>query len=374
MKIGFDAKRLFNNRSGLGNYSRTLVGQLVRNHPGDRFALYTPKAGMEVDFASADNVRTVFPRGVWKHFGSLWRTEALAGLSAREGQDLYHGLSHELPAGIEKTGVKSVVTIHDLIFMRHPEFYSSFDAWMHRKKVRYACRVADAVVAISEQTKRDVVELLGVPEEKIRVVYQSIAPFFAGDMAPSDVADQLAGFGLPEDFVLCVGTIERRKNQMVLLEALRELPGVSLVLVGRRSGRYGQKLEKYIAENGLSLRVRFLSGVSSRQLACLYRKCRFVAYPSIYEGFGLPIVEAIRCEKAVLTSAGGCFSETGGEGALYVPATDVQAVIRAMDRLWRDESLRRTLAGNGVRHVRRFSDADTSERIYALYRELLGGR
>ena len=294
MKIGFDAKRLFNNRSGLGNYSRTLVGQLVRNHPQDSIVLYTPRAGMEVDFTSAPNVRTVFPQGAWRRMGSLWRTSALAGIAAKDGVELYHGLSHELPVGIERTPVRSVVTIHDLIFMRHPEFYSAFDAWMHLRKVRYATRVADAVVAISRQTCKDIVELLGVPEEKIRVVYQSIAPLYTGGLSADRVEEQLSGFDLPKDFVLCVGTIERRKNQGVLLEALRALPEVNLVLVGRRSGRYGQQLDRYIERHGLSSRVRLLSGVSSLQLACLYHRSRFVAYPSIYEGFGLPIVEAMQ--------------------------------------------------------------------------------
>ena len=372
MKIGFDAKRLFNNRSGLGNYSRTLVGQLVRNHPQDSIVLYTPRAGMEVDFTSAPNVRTVFPQGAWRRMGSLWRTSALAGIAAKDGVELYHGLSHELPVGIERTPVRSVVTIHDLIFMRHPEFYSAFDAWMHLRKVRYATRVADAVVAISRQTCKDIVELLGVPEEKIRVVYQSIAPLYTGGLSADRVEEQLSGFDLPKDFVLCVGTIERRKNQGVLLEALRALPEVNLVLVGRRSGRYGQQLDRYIERHGLSSRVRLLSGVSSLQLACLYHRSRFVAYPSIYEGFGLPIVEAMGCGKAVLTSSGGCFSEAGGQGALYVPCRDVRAITETMDRLWRDGELRARLCVEGLRQVQRFSDGDTSERMYALYSELLG--
>ena len=166
MKIGFDAKRLFNNRSGLGNYSRTLVGQLSAENPDDRYYLYTPKTGMEVDFASRQNVCTVVPQGLWRGWGSLWRTKALAGLSGRHGLDIFHGLSHELPAGIERTGVRSVVTIHDLIFMRHPEFFPAVDAYVYGRKVLYACRVADAIVAISESAPPGILAIWGETRRK----------------------------------------------------------------------------------------------------------------------------------------------------------------------------------------------------------------
>lgn len=375
MNIGFDAKRLFNNRSGLGNYSRTLVGQLVDEHPDDRYLLYTPKADIEVDFASAPNVRTVFPEGWWRASGSLWRTYAVAAAASRQGLDIFHGLSHELPVGIERTGVRSVVTIHDLIFMRHPEFFPAIDAWIYGRKVRYAVRVADAVVAISEQTKRDLIDLLEVPEEKIHVIYQSVAPVYRPDAAvrasEGEPDDDLAVADIPADFVLCVGTIEARKNQKALVEAMQALPReVHLVLVGRRSGAYGKHLDRFVARCGLGDRVHVLSGISSGTLTALYRRCRFVAYPSFYEGFGLPIVEALGSGKAVLTSQGGCFSEAGGPGALYVRPHDVPALARAMRALWDDASLRNRLAGDGAAYIRRFSDEGTSQRMYSLYRRL----
>lgn len=371
MKIGFDAKRLFNNTSGLGNYSRTLVRRLVGGYPQDEFTLFTPKARLEVDFLPASNVQTVFPEGLWKRFKGLWRTEKLARLSREARLDIYHGLSHELPAGIQKSGVKSVVTVHDLIFMRHPEFYSPVDVWIHKRKVRYACRAADTVIAISEQTKKDIVELLGTPENKIHVIYQSIEPWFVREIPSEEIDRELAGLELPEKFVLCVGTIEKRKNQLALLRAMESLPEEHLVLVGRRSGSYGKKLEDYIEKRGLAPRVTFLSGVSSHRLACLYRRCLFVAYPSVYEGFGLPIVEGLGSGKAVLTTAGGCFSEAGGPGALYVPLGDDRAMSEAMGRLWNDAELRETLAAQGREYITRFSDTGTSQKVYEVYRNLL---
>lgn len=372
MKIGFDAKRLFNNTSGLGNYSRTLVRRLVSGYPQDEFTLFTPKARLEVDFLPVPNVQTVFPEGLWKRFKGLWRTKKLAGLSRKARLDIYHGLSHELPAGIRRAGVKSVVTVHDLIFMRHPEFYSPVDVWIHKRKVRYACRAADAVIAISEQTKKDIVELLGTPQDKIHVIYQSIEPWFARELPQAEIDRELAELNLPERFVLCVGTVEKRKNQLALLRAMENLPEVHLVLVGRRSGSYGKKLEDYIEKHGLAPRVTFLSGVSSHRLACLYRRCLFVAYPSVYEGFGLPIVEGIGSGKAVLTTAGGCFSEAGGPGALYVPLGDDRAMAEVMGRLWNEAELREILAAQGREYIKRFSNAGTSQKVYEVYRALLG--
>ena len=375
MKIGFDAKRLFNNTSGLGNYSRTLVGSLAVEYPGDTHVLFTPKRKLRVDFLPAENVRVETPRGMYKLSGGLWRTVAIAGLCKRERLDIYHGLSHELPAGIEKTGVKSVVTMHDLIFMRHPELYGPVDAWIHTRKARYACRTADAVIAISRQTRDDVVELLGVPPEKVHVVYQGInEAAFSREIPHDEVERELAAFALPEKFILCVGTVERRKNQMVLLKALARTPEANLVIVGRKSGGYYRELDEFAKSNGLSDRVRFLSGVTDRQLACLYKKCLFVAYMSIYEGFGLPIVEALGNGRAVLTSSGGCFSEAAGKGALYAPCADDVAVASAMSRLWNDGQLRKTLAEAGKEHIKAFSGGVPAVKVHGLYESLLSGK
>ncbi|MDD4819791.1 MAG: glycosyltransferase family 1 protein [Flavobacteriales bacterium] len=370
LRIGYDAKRLYNNTSGLGNYSRTLVENLIDRHKKDFFFLFTPKIRLTIPFLPLIHVKTIMPDGLWFMFHGLWRERHISSLCTKNKIDVYHGLSHELPLGIEKTGVKTVVTIHDLIFMRHRELYKPIDVWIHTKKVRHACRVADMVIAISEQTKYDLMELLHVPENKIRVVYQNITSSPYSNMTESEVKTVLHPFLLPKKYILCVGTLEKRKNQLTLLKALQKTKNLNLVLVGRKSGGYHKILKKYIAENNLENRVRIFSDITQEQLVAFYKKSLFVAYTSVYEGFGLPIVEALNYEKAVLTTSGGCFKEAAGDGALYTPASSVERMAENLEKMWNNDALRTSLAEKGHEYVKRFSSENSSEKIYDIYTEL----
>ena len=180
---------------------------------------------------------------------------------ADDGVALYHGLSNELPAGIERTRIAPVVTIHDLIFERHPELYPAIDRRIYRLKFRSAAARARLVVAVSEQTAQDLVELYGVPPQRIRVVYQVCHPAFHAPADPAADAAVAARLGLPTTFVLSVGTLERRKNLLVALRAIAPLQGVSFVAVGRPTP-YARELEAFVEEHGLGDRVRFLSGLT----------------------------------------------------------------------------------------------------------------
>jgi len=189
MHVGFDAKRAFHNQTGLGNYSRDVLRLLVRHRPGHRYTAYTPPAeGLELGPG-------ITVRGPDRPLGrlapSLWRVAGLAAQARREGVDLFHGLSNELPLGIERTGLRSVVTIHDLIFERFPELYPPVDRRIYRWKFRSATRRADRIIAISRQTRDDLVDLFGVDPARIRVVYQGCHPAFQARVEPEHVADQV---------------------------------------------------------------------------------------------------------------------------------------------------------------------------------------
>ncbi|MBO4960952.1 MAG: glycosyltransferase family 4 protein [Flavobacteriales bacterium] len=374
LKIGYDAKRLFNNRSGLGNYSRTLVRDILSRHTNDVCYLFTPKRSVEVDFLPSTQCRVVMPRGGWKLLKSLWRTVRIAPKCRKEKINVFHGLSHELPYGIEKMGVKTVLTVHDLIFMRHPEFYNRTDVKIHTKKIRYAVQVADVIIAISNQTKVDIMELLGVEEEKIRVVYQGITRHSLYDMSLKEAEEELKSFLLPTKYILCVGTMEERKNQLKLCQALKNIPEAHLVIVGRSSGGYGQMLHRYIRENDIADRVKIFSDVTDSQLSAFYKKCLYVVYPSVYEGFGLPIVEAMAYGKPVLTTRGGCFEEAGGRAAWYMDSSDVNDIARCIRRLWADGFARDILRENAREQLKKFSAENTSEKIYEIYRSLVEGK
>ena len=185
MRLGFDAKRVFHNATGLGNYSRDVLRILSSRRPADAYVAYSPSPGALPAEAGGDAVEVRGPRSALaRALPALWRTRLVVGDLRADRIDLFHGLSNELPLGIEESGVGSAVTIHDLIFERLPELYSPLDRRIYAMKARSAVRRAGVVVSVSEQTKRDLVELYGVDPARIRVVYQTCREAFRAPVAP----------------------------------------------------------------------------------------------------------------------------------------------------------------------------------------------
>jgi len=172
MKIGFDAKRAFYNKSGLGNYSRSTIELLTKYYPSHEYVLYTPSTEDAIKFNIPEKVKTFEPiRFFNKVFKSYWRTFQISNRISEHKLDVYHGLSGELPnKAHKKANTKLIVTIHDLIFLRFPELYKPIDRKFYYQKAKYACEIADRIIAISEQTKSDIIQFLGVEESKIDVV------------------------------------------------------------------------------------------------------------------------------------------------------------------------------------------------------------
>jgi glycosyltransferase involved in cell wall biosynthesis len=271
--------------------------------------------------------------------------------------------------------VKKVVTMHDLIVMRFPECFKPADRVIHRLKMRHACRVADVVVAISEQTKRDLVELMGIEEEKIRVVYQSCDSAFWGVKGSEEGVkgsertnvEVREKYGLPERYILCVGTLEERKNQMRVIEAMKRLPEeVALVLVGRPRGTYGQQILQSASD-----RIRLLSKADFADFPALYNGAVASVYMSRFEGFGIPVLESMCCDCPVLTSNVSSMPEAGGDAALYAAPDDVEAIARQLLRLCEDEDLRQQCIEKGRIHRMKFAPEKVSADMMAVYRSLL---
>ena len=291
----------------------------------------------------------------------------MSGIAAdlrRDGVTLYHGLTGELPMGLRKHGVKGVVTIHDLIFMRHPEYYHRIDTQLYRWKFRTACREASHIIAISERTKQDIMELGGVAGDRITVVYQSCHPRFA-DSVPAEAVEAVRRhYALPDaDLVLSVGTIEERKNLALAVRAIQRLPNVHLVAVGR-STPYAERLKSTAGP-----RVHFLHGVSDDELAALYQMARVFVYPSRYEGFGIPIIEAINAGLPVVAATGSCLEEAGGPDCLYVDPDDDAALADAIGALLAEPG-RQTRIDSAQRYVARFAGTDVARQVLEIYRRL----
>jgi len=371
MIIGFDAKRAFNNAAGLGNFSRNSISALARQYPTHSYFLFHPGT-KNPRFIPPENSTEVIPSGMWaKLLKNAWRSFQIAKLAKNLNLDIYHGLSHELPYRIEKTGVKTIVTIHDLIFIRHPEYFRSIDRMIYNLKFRHACRVADRIHAISQQTKQDIVKYFHIPEEKIEVVYQSINPVFYEKFEDELKNKIREKYQLPEKFILTVGTIEPRKNLMNLLEGMVSAKvAIPLVVIGKTTV-YRQKAEAYISEHKDLLNVIFLSGIEDDELAALYQMASLTIYPSTFEGFGLPVAEAQACGCPVITSNTSSLPEAGGDAAKYIDPKNPDEIGQAINSVLKDNEMCESMILKGIINARRFTPENFAIKMNQLYNTVL---
>lgn len=368
MKIGYEAKRIFHNRTGLGNYGRDLVRMLSTYYPENTYYLYNPKPARHQLFQTeTPQVVERLPRSrVDRLFYNLWRQRTILKDLRNDGIQLFHGLSGELPIGLSKQRINSVVTIHDLIFLRYPELYSKIDRTIYFHKFKYAAHHADRIIAISEQTKQDIVDFLKVDEERIKVIYQGCHPVFKQRYSVTDKQVVREKYRLPSDFILNVGTIETRKNALLIVKAIEHLD-VHLVIVGKKTP-YVKELVEYMEKRQFAHKVTFIHGAHIHELAVLYQSALLFVYPSLFEGFGIPIIEALYSGLPVITSNTGCFQEAGGPDSRYVSPDDAEELSDALRTVLTDTTLRQRMIDGGLAHSQNFNDDRIADRLMTLYR------
>ncbi|MBT3417610.1 MAG: glycosyltransferase family 4 protein [Flavobacteriales bacterium] len=373
MRIGFDAKRAFFNSTGLGNYSRDSIRVLSKHFPLNQYFLYTPKAKENIRLSFLQNRENTFVRTPFSFLGNLfknyWRTSDIVKDLQQDEIDIFHGLSHELPLAIEKTNIKSVVTIHDLIFIRYPHLFSAIDRKIYLKKFQSACNRADKIIAISQQTKSDIIEFLKIEATKIEVVYQGCNKVFQSSISEEKIIEVFKKYKLPQNFLLNVGTIEERKNLLTILKSIKELPTQQLVVIGKGTD-YKNKCQKYISDNNLQNRITFLSGLELEEMAAIYQKAEIMIYPSVFEGFGIPILESLFCKTPVITSKGGCFSETGGNHSIYINPLSVSEITAAITTVKSDSKLRQQMIEEGYKYSQNFTDEKVAQNLHKIYTSL----
>jgi len=367
MKIGFDAKRAFTNSAGLGNFSRNTILSLSHFYPENEYFLFTPENKKNL-FSSPEKSKVIMPESLWwKTMKQLWRRYRISKMFDQEKIDIFHGLSHELPVGIEKADVKSIVTIHDLIFLRYPEYYKGTDRRIYLRKFKHACTMADRIHAISQQTKDDIVSFFHIPERKIEVIYQSCNPLFYKKISGDERLEVLEKYKLPDHFLLSVGTVEKRKN---LLKVLKSMVGshieMPLVVAGRKTN-YMLEIDDFIQKNKGKLKVYFLSGTSDYELGVLYQSAEMLVYPSVFEGFGLPVIEAQASGCPVITSRSSSMPEAGGDGAVYVNPMSEKEIGEAIHKILGDKSFRDGQIAKGNKNAERFTPELYTEQLHKLY-------
>ncbi|SDH89203.1 Glycosyltransferase involved in cell wall bisynthesis [Chryseobacterium taeanense] len=365
MKIAYDAKRFFHNTSGLGNYSRDLIRILAEYYPENEYILLNKnKSERGENILNHKSIRFVETSR-----GNMSRQFKMGTDAQNQNADIFHGLSGELPLKWNKKPIRKIVTIHDLIFVRYPQYYSFFDRKIHLWKFKKAAASADKIIAISEQTKRDIIQFLNVPESKIEVIYQGCHQAFKEEQSQEFIQKTKEKFNLPERFILNVGTIEERKNLLNIVKAIKDTK-IPLVIVGRKT-KYCKAIETFIRKNKMEKQVFFLEGVSMNELAVLYKLADIFVYPSFFEGFGIPLIESLFSKTAVITSNASCLPEAGGPDSVYIDPKnylDIQAKIKF---LWQNESERKRRAEKGFEFVQKFNDKSIAEQLMSLYQKII---
>jgi glycosyltransferase involved in cell wall biosynthesis len=369
LRIGFDAKRALRNRTGLGNYSRNLLRGLHASQPELDLHLYSsrPPAPLFGDFPAEISATVhVTPRGSSPEW---WRTFRAGRAAARDGMHIFHGLSHEIPRDIIRTDARSVVSFADLIYETHPEFFPAIDRLSYRWRYRWSARHADAIVAISNHTRQQLLEHYGIDPARISVIPPARDPRFSHLVPDSDRAAVRGKYQLPSEFLLSVGTLESRKNQAVLVNAVTTLDREDvppLVLVGRDGGRR-EFLEKIIEHYRLGHRVLIRTEVDAADLPALMQSALVFAYPSVIEGFGMPIVEALSCGIPVVASAGGWLDEAGGPDSRYVTPDDPAGWAAAIADLCASSAERRRMRIAGIAFAERFDGDRVAAQLRGVY-------
>lgn len=352
LKIGYDAKRYYHNRTGLGNYSRTLINDVKSLCPDIDAALYDSPA--------------------------LERTFRLGRKAAADGCRLFHGLSNELPRDIVKAGIPSIVTIHDVAWRTFPDMYSVFDRKIYDIKYGWSARNATRVVCISESTKRDVMRFYDVPEERITVIYQPVQRLFYTPITAEEAektCDRVLPYTRGRDIILTVGSINSRKNLLGMVRALEGLAPKErplFVVVGNGRG-YRDKVEQYIDAHGLRSCIRIESNIHDAQtLQALYKRAKCLMYPSFYEGFGLPVVEASLQKCPVITSNVSSLPEAAGPASIQVDPTAVSQMTNALRRLLSSPEECDRRGEEAYRYcTERFAPETLTRRMLDLYDSLL---
>jgi glycosyltransferase involved in cell wall biosynthesis len=375
MTIYIDVAAAVHGRAGLGRYAESLARALVAKAPG-QFALFYNRGRDAHPLAGLHGVPARTVRAGYKPWRmTIWLGQ-LAGLGFDRllpGAGLYHATEHLL---MPLRHVPTVLTVHDLIFRLFPQHHKRLNYWYLNASMPLYCRRANAIIAVSQATKRDLVQLYHVDPAKITVVYEAAAPHFA-PASPAQVVHVRARYSLPDRYLLHVGTIEPRKNLERLLEAIYQLrkggEAMHLVVVGNKGWLY-EGFFRRLEELALGDVVQLTGYVPDADLPAVYSGATLVAVPFLYEGFGLPVLEAMACGAPVVCSDSSSLPEVGGDAARYFPATDVAAMADAIRAVWRDETQQAVMRRQGLARAAQFSWERAAEETLAVYKRTVDRR
>jgi glycosyltransferase involved in cell wall biosynthesis len=386
--VAIDARYVSRLQSGVGHYTQRLIGGLATIDARNRYTCVVVRDGPDLPGPEWNGgrwhrwpTRVSFENHV---AGDLWLLGYLPLRLHRLGVDVYHGPAVFLP--LVKLGYRTVVTVHDLVSFLFPETVPRKYALYMRLMTRLAVRSADRIIAVSGSTRDDLTRILQVPEEKVVVIHEAVAPEFAGGGDPAAVTEVMARYNIRRPYCLFVGNLEPRKNLSRLIEAFGRLrarrPAVAggsqplqLVLAGTRGWLYSS-IFATVATQGAPPDIVFTGYVPARDLPALYAGAECFVFPSLYEGFGLPVLEAMAAGTPVVASRVGAIPEVAGDAAVLVDARRPDELAEAIEAVVGDPTLRERLAARGRARARLFTWEAVARRTLAVYeaaRDGIGG-
>jgi len=382
MRIAIDYTAATREAAGIGNYVRSLVHAMLAQDSINQYTLLTSgRPPQERPFPDAKNVRgrsLIVPDRYLNILWYRWRLPISATFFT--GQvDLYHGPDFVLPPLNGK--LRKIVTVHDLAFLEHPEYAVPKLAAYLMKVVPEAVAAADAVVAVSEATCRTLIEHFSTPPTKISLVPNGLRSYLRRVTDPILLEATRHKFGLKSPLVLGVGTLEPRKNHLGLIQAFHKAASSSnkqarpamLAIAGGEGWMY-EETRQAVAELGLEKKVRFLGRVSDLDLMLLYSLADVFVFPSFYEGFGVPPLEAMACGAPVITSNTSSLPEVVGDAALLVDPHDSGAIAQAILRVLAGPQLQEELRQKGYERARRFTWEESARKMLAIYAQVYEGK
>jgi len=372
MIIGIDASALPPQPVGAGNYIIHLVRSLAALKSEDEFAVFAQSSGRDlIALPEGTACRWVIVPDMKPAVRLVWEQTLFPRLVSQSGIELLHSLHYTRPFGMP---CASVVTFHDMTFFLHPRLHTRAKRIFFRLAMQISARRADALIADSESTRQDAIRLLGIHPQKIYTALLGV------DEAYRPISDQRAleavqlKYNLPADFILYVGLVEPRKNLPLLVRAFRNLIDLKidthLVLAGRFGWMYTEVLQ-LIDTLGVKDRVSLIGYVPSEDLPLVYNLASVFVYPTLYEGFGLPALEAMACGLPVITTEISSLPEIVGDAGMLVPVNDETALTQAIQAVLTDQALSQRLATLGTERASQFTWERTAQKTLQVYRHVL---
>jgi glycosyltransferase involved in cell wall biosynthesis len=375
MRIGIDARSVLKQRTGVGNYTYNLIKNLSRIDRENSYILF---------YSHHKNVRSAIPKFDNPNFQSkfirfpnkllnlMWGTLRIPKIDWLVGEvDVYHSPNYNL--NMLGKG-KSLMTIHDLNFFAYRKYSISSARWHYAFKIKSYARQVDAITVVSESTKREVLRYLEVPEAKVHVVYNGYSPIFRPLEQSENTRRILEKYNIKGKFILFVGTLEPRKNIQGLIRAYHQCKAKDdflLVLAGGKGWKY-KHFFRLVENLKLENRVVFTWYVPDTELPALYNQASVFVYPSLYEGFGIPPLEAMACGLPVIVSNTTSMPEVVGDAGVYVDPNDVEQISHSIDTVLSDDQLRNSMKEKGLERAEGFSWEKTAREILGLYQKLVG--